>query len=243
MKVLIPLAGTAKRFKESDHIFPKPLVSIHDKPMIQWVLDNLSPLKAEYIFIINNEDVIQYNLNCVLEQLSPGCEIIVQNSSAQGAACSSLLAIESINNSDELLICGGDQFITDDIGKHVKKFRESADGGLITFNSVHPQYSFVRVNSEGQVLEVAEKRPISNKACAGFYWYRQGTLFVESSMKMIRKDDKVNGQFYLCPTYNQLILEGKKIISSQLEEGSFFTFGTPEKVREYNFSKSLIGYV
>jgi len=235
MNILIPLAGAAKRFKEAGHTFPKTLVQVIDKPMIQWVIENLSLPKAQFTFVINKSDVLEFSLDAVLRRLKEDCNLILQSDTAMGAACSALLGIEYIDNSDELIIAAGDQYMNCNLQEIIEDFRKSpADAGTITFKSIHPQYSFVLTDEEGWVVEVAEKRPISDNANVGIFWFRHGKDFIESVKMLIRKEDMVLGQYYLAPALNQIILMGKKVRTHPVQKEDFLTFGTPEKVQEYN---------
>jgi hypothetical protein len=88
--------------------------------------------------------------------------------------------------------------------------------GVPAFNSIHPRYSYVRLE-DGLVVEAAEKTPISRNATAGFYWYARAQDFVDGAKDLIRKDAHVNGAFYVCPVFNELILGQKRVGVRALE--------------------------
>ena len=75
LNILIPMAGAGSRFKEAGYIFPKPLIEIDNKPMIQWVIESLN-LEGNFIFIVQKEHQEKYNINSVLKILKPNCKII-----------------------------------------------------------------------------------------------------------------------------------------------------------------------
>ena len=54
MNILVPMAGGGSRFASAGYTFPKPLVEINGKPMIQTVVENLN-IEANYIFIVQND--------------------------------------------------------------------------------------------------------------------------------------------------------------------------------------------
>ncbi len=240
MNILIPLAGTARRFKKLGYTFPKPLIQILDKPMIQWVIENLSALDSRFIFIVSSADNDEFKLDKVLRRLIPAAKVVVQNRPVKGATCSSLLAIEYINNDEELVIAAGDQFIEHDVVEILENFRGSgAAAGTITFESIHPQFSFVNADADGWINEVAEKNPISNLANVGIFWYEKGSDFVEAAKMQIRKGDSLDDQFYLAPVFNQLLLMDKQVKNYSIDRNHFYSFGTPEKVAEYNSKGKL----
>ncbi|WP_230370262.1 hypothetical protein [Paludibacterium denitrificans] len=83
------------------------------------------------------------------------------------------------------------------------------------------------------VIETAEKRPISRNAIAGLYYFRHGSDFIESTKRMIQKDSHVNGNFFIAPTLNEMILDGKKIRSTPIKVNKYHTLYTPQKIKEY----------
>jgi dTDP-glucose pyrophosphorylase len=106
----------------------------------------------------------------------------------------------------------------------------SNDGIILTFDSTHPKWSYAKVE-DNVVVEVAEKKPISNHATVGFYGYKKGSSFVRSAYSMIKKDIRVNNEFYVAPTINELIQEGQKFIIQDVEE--MYGVGTPEDLQYY----------
>ena len=112
---------------------------------------------------------------------------------------------------------------------------DECDGGLVTFKSTHPQFSFVKTGDDGFVKECSEKKPISDDATAGVYYFREGKSFVEAANQMIDKKITVDDQYFVCPVYNELILDGNKIRKFDIEK--VWSFSVPEGL-EY-FIKDL----
>jgi len=235
LNLLIPLAGSGKHFKDQGFIFPKPLIEVKGKPMIQVVCENLAGLAAtRLIFVVRKEDVDGFALADVLRLLAPGNEIIISEQPTAGAACSALMAIKFIKNDDPLIIANGDQFLDIDVAGFLADARErKLDGSMITFKSIHPKWSFAKLDDEGYVMETAEKRPISNSATAGLYYFAKGRYFVEAAQAMIRKEARVMDQFFICPAYNELILLGKKIGVYPIESKAMMPLSTPEEVKAF----------
>ncbi len=79
----------------------------------------------------------------------------------------------------------------------------------MTFEASHPKWSYARVDETGKVLETVEKKVISNHATVGLYYFKKGKEFVEAAQSMIHKNIRYNNEFYICPTYNELLLKNK----------------------------------
>jgi dTDP-glucose pyrophosphorylase len=89
----------------------------------------------------------------------------------------------------------------------------------------------VKVNEHGFVTEVAEKRPISDIATVGIYFWKHGSDYVKFANKMILKNSRFNGEFYTCPVFNEAIQDGKKIKAKKIDK--MWGLGTPEDLDFY----------
>ena len=190
MKILIPMAGEGSRFAKEGFTFPKPLIDVEGKPMIQKVVENLD-FASEYIFLVRKEHIVKYaGLIDTLHRITNNCcKIVEVDKLTEGAACTALLAKEFIDVDEDLLIANSDQFIEYQNQNFVSlKNMTDVDSIVWTFNAVHPKWSFVKTNSRGYITEVAEKRPISDIATCGIYWYRKGSDFVKYAEQMIKNN-------------------------------------------------------
>jgi NDP-sugar pyrophosphorylase family protein len=231
MNVVIPMAGRGKRFEEVGYSFPKPLIDVNGKPMIQVIVENLN-FSGNHIFICQEDHVAKYAIKDMIDLFKPNSKIITVNKITQGAAETVLLAKDLINTDDELIIANSDQWI-DWNAQHFLSFmqKKNADGGIVTFISTHPKWSYVKVDEEGLVKEVAEKRPISNIATVGIYYYKHGKSFVEAAEQMMKKNIRTNNEFYVAPVFNEMILSGKKICIYPVAE--MRGLGTPEDLKHF----------
>ena len=235
INILIPLAGKNQYFSETDYPFPKPLIEFNGKTMIEHIIDNFSSIQKEkqFIFIVNSEDCKKYHLDNVLNILTNHtCKIIKLENETKGAACSAMMAVEYIDNDTPLILSNADQLFDMCLDEVIKSFGNS-DAGVITFESIHPRWSYVRLDKQNKVTETAEKRPISKSAIAGFYYFKNGKDFISSSSKMIKKDASVNGLYYVSPVLNEMVLENKTINIFKIENEKYHTFYTPQKIKEY----------
>ena len=226
LNVLIPMAGAGSRFEKAGYTFPKPLVEADNKPMIQWVIESLN-LDSNYIFLVQREHQQKYNISSTLKILKPNCKIVYLDGVTEGAACTTLLAKKFINNDNPLIIANSDQFIEWDTSKTMYNFySKKIDGGILCFNSSHPKWSYAKVDKNNYVKKVAEKKVISNNATVGLYFWKKGKDYVNYAEKMIKKNIRVNNEFYVCPVYNEAIQDNKKIIIDRADK--MWGLGTPE---------------
>lgn len=237
MNVLIPMAGAGSRFQQAGYTFPKPLIDVRGKPMIQVIAENLN-IDATFIYVVQKEHRIKYNLDTLLNLITPNCKVVEVDGITQGAACTSLLAKEFINNDEPLLMANSDQFVEWDSNEFMYKMLEqNLDGGIVSFRATHPKWSFAKIDSQGYVIEVAEKNPISDVATVGIYYWKHGSDYVKFAEQMIEKNLRVNNEFYVCPVFNEAIAAGSRIKTFNVS--TMWGLGTPEDLKYYleNYKK------
>ena len=231
MNVLIPMAGAGSRFAEVGYTFPKPLIEVNGKPMIQVVIDNLN-IEANYTFVVRKEHYDKYSLQYLLTLIAPGCNVVQVDELTEGSACTTLLAKEYIDNDDPLLLANSDQFMEWNSNECLYAFNaDGIDAGILTFKATHPKWSYAKVGEDGFVAEVAEKKPISDDATVGVYYWKKGSDYVKYTEQMIEKDIRTNGEFYICPAFNEAIADGKKVRIKEIDK--MWGIGTPEDLKYY----------
>jgi len=232
MNILIPMAGAGSRFQKAGYTFPKPLIEVNGKPMIQLVVENLN-IDARHIFVVQKEHYDKYNLKHLLGLISPGCKIVQVDGMTEGAACTTLLAKEFIDNDEPLVFANSDQFLDWDSNEFMYSMEaDEVDGGMLTFTATHPKWSFAKLDEEGFVSEVAEKKPISDVATAGIYYWKHGSDYVKYAEQMIENDVRFNNEFYVCPVFNEALQDGKKIKTFHFD--GMWGIGTPEDLDYFN---------
>lgn len=231
MNVLIPMAGAGSRFQAAGYTFPKPLIEVEGKPMIQMVVENLN-IDARHIFIAQREHYERYNLKQLLNLIAPGCEIVLVDGLTEGAACTTLLAKQFIDNDEPLLLANSDQYIEWNSNEFMySMIADTVDGGILTFKATHPKWSFAKLDEYGFVSEVAEKNPISDNATVGVYYWKHGRDYVKYAEQMITANKRVNNEFYVCPVFNEAIADGKKIRTFEIQK--MWGVGTPEDLQVF----------
>lgn len=237
INILCTMGGRSQFFDVAEYPFPKPLIEINGKSMIEFAVENYKTLSPDsrFVFVLRSEDCVKYHIDSVVKLLTDNkCKIVKIDKETAGAACSALMAIEHIDNDDKLLIVNSDQVIEEDMAAIVAHFdKRGVDAGVVCFESVHPRWSFVRLDEEKKIIEAAEKRPISRHAVAGVYYFRKGSFFVEAAMRSVTKGAHVNGVYYVAPVLNELVLMHKNLEMYKVPNEKYYTFYSPQKIAEY----------
>jgi dTDP-glucose pyrophosphorylase len=213
LNIVIPMAGAGSRFARDGYADPKPLIKINGVPMIRVVIENLRPSGPHrFIFICQRAHVAEYDLKTQLLAWAPGAEIVEIDGLTEGAACTVLQARHLIDNGQALMIANSDQYIDIDIDDYLARMvADDLDGLIMTMRATDPKWSFVGLDEQQQVTRVVEKEVISDEATVGIYNFRSGADFVRAADEMIARGLRVNNEFYVAPTYNQLIELGARI--------------------------------
>ena len=232
--IVLPMAGKGSRFQEKGYTDSKPFIDVNGKPMIQRVIENLNikfDKKFKFIILCQKSDYDKYDFS-IFEKIigHTNIEIIKLDKTTEGAACTLLEAKEHIDNTIPFLSFNSDQMI--DYNPNDTFSRLSLhDGGMPCFKGKSEEWSYAKTNEEGYVIEVAEKKKISDDATAGYYYWNRGCDFVKYAEQMIAADDRVNNEFYVAPVYNYAIKDGKHIVITQVDK--VYELGTPEWLESY----------
>ncbi|MDR0412115.1 MAG: glycosyltransferase family 2 protein [Treponema sp.] len=233
MKILIPILEN--KIQGIDTPYGRSLYEIERKTILQYVCEALSAVKdAELVFILHRVDVVKYKLDSVVKMLAPDAEIVVSRGDTSGAACSCMLAFDNFVMDEPLIIYNSGHIVTLNLQDVVNCFsQKNYDGGVIVFDGIHPRWSYVRLNENGFVIEAAEKRPISRNATSGFYYFKRAEDFVSAVFSMIKKEASVDGKYYICPAYNEMVLLGKKIGIYRINQEQYFNLNHRKGIELY----------
>ncbi len=242
VNVLIPSMGKSLFFKDS--FFPKPVIEVNGKTMLEQVAGNYGELKGRhFVFVFSHKDCVEFHLDEAAKVLiGADADALVLENETAGALCTCLMAVDFINNDDALIVANCDQVIDVDYQKVIEQFEEEGDdAGVITFDSIHPRWSYARIR-EGRVTEAVEKRPLSRHAIAGVYFFRRGRDFVEAAKRVILKDNHLNGNFYISASLNEIILMGKTVGYYEVPRERYHSFYSPEKIKESETRRGSLVY-
>jgi NDP-sugar pyrophosphorylase family protein len=246
MNIIIPAAGRGKRFSDVGFNVPKPFIpcGLSKMTMLEMVINNLFSILENrtntVVVILQKAWLTEYREE--IERLQDWfndqvyvrgldktyLRIATVNEVTEGPCCTALLANEYLlNRNDPCLITGCDQYVPYGLNEWINFTKKrNAAGSLLTFCHTDPRWSYVKSNEYQEVTECAEKRPISNFANTGLYYFRSWDDFIYYSSQMIASNERVNNEFYIAPVYNYFIKDNQKIVHYFINE--FYGTGTPE---------------
>lgn len=224
--MLIPIGGRGQRFRDNGIEIPKPLIEVAGKRIIDWSLDSIDLDKFDITFILREDNCKEYDLDKILLDKVSGARVIQIEGQTRGAVDTCLLAKEFLG-SNPLAIFTLDVYFEPHFDGLV---RESLDGCILTFSSSSTNYSYSKTK-EDLVVEVAEKKVISNDASAGIYWFKSGDLFLDACKEYMTRPEEL----HVAPLYNILIKNGHKVGIQPVDK--FYVMGVP---KEAEFMEDII---
>lgn len=238
LTILVPLAGNRTFKMEKGSAFPKILNELNGKLLLERAASPLLDIDAtlEVVVVVPKEHIKQYNLDKVLTAVDPRVKVVPIEGETLGATCTALLAIDAVDQNSAIIVTSFEQILDIKLDPVIKHFvRESADCGLLTFDSIHPRFSYVVTDKNQNVLQAAEKKPISREALAGLYFFKSAKEFFNSAKETII-NGSANSGYYISNTINEYVLSGKCVKSHAIPKERYFHFYDSHNVEQYETS-------
>jgi hypothetical protein len=233
---ILVLAAGALNFENTDGGYPLCLTEFDGVSLLERIIRNTRNISnSQYAFALLNIEAERFHLDKIVQLLAPGSSVTCTPESTKGSACTALLAASQLDPDSELLIISANELVDVDFQEIVSDFRHRGlRGGVLIFRSVHPRYSYVRLDSGGLVIEAAQQNPISQNATAGVFWFAKTREFIEAAMNLVRKNTNVNGNFYIAPTYNEIILNQGRVGVKDLDPAKYKPLKTERQVLQFD---------
>lgn len=237
MIVVVPMAGSLV-FESKDFSYPKPLIELDDKTLIEHTIGAFESVQeVEFRFVLKKDDDRKFHLSSVIRQAARDrpLQCVITPGDTAGALCSVLMALPcSTDCDDEVIVTNYDQIINLDLNWVIKRFRDQKlDFGLLTFDSVHPKWSYVRIDTDSLVCQASEKVPISRNALCGFYYFRSGMDLVNAIENILEAASPSRDNFFVSEVINEFVLMGKKGKAHAIDRNQYIKFYDSNIVEEY----------
>ena len=181
MKCLILAAGYATRLYPLTENFPKPLLRIGEKTILDWLIDDIdgSGLVNEYI-VISNHKFARYFQEWAggkSQKITVVDDGTSTNETRLGAVCDIQFAIEKLGLDDDLLVIAGDNLLDFSLQTFVQYAAEKGTSCVMRYYEPSDQKllkcGVVTIDANDRILRMTEKSPIpeTHWACPPFYFY------------------------------------------------------------------------
>jgi len=244
MKVVIPMSGLGSRFVKAGYQYPKPLIEVHGRPIIEYVID-MFPGEIDFIFICRNEHLETTHMRQTLEKLMPTGKIVGIPGHKLGPNYAVLQVKELIDDNEPVIVNYCDYYMEWDYADFKKTvFENKCDGAIPCYTGFHPHllpahnfYAGCNVDEHQFLTEIREKYSFTedktkSNHSAGMYYFAKGAYIKKYFQQQIDQNVSLNGEFYTSLVYNLLVQDGLKIyVYNKIPH--FCQWGTPEDMQEY----------
>lgn len=235
MQIIITMAGLGKRFKEAGYTCPKYMIEVNGKTLFELSMDSLLDYNryvSKYIFVVRKEDCAGEFINnkCIQYGIKE-IKIVELGQVTDGQATTCLYALPYCNPEESILVYNIDTYVE----SYTLKYLDiHGDGHIPCFHADGSHWSFVKLNIDGDVVEVREKQRISDNCTLGAYYFSSAKLYEQiyheyySDNRAVEKNEK-----YIAPMYNYMIQNGLEVTISIIDANKVHVLGTPEELNAY----------
>lgn len=231
--IIITMAGLGSRFRKAGYNCPKYMIDAKGKTLFDWSMDSLlgyNEYTEKYVFVVRKEDNAKDFIYSHCESYNiKNVEIIEIDYMTNGQATTCMLALACCNPDNPILIYNIDTYVE----PYEMKYEDiKGEGHIPCFHAKGDHWSFVKVDTEGNAVEVREKERISNNCTLGAYYFSSAKLYEEiykeyyADNKNMEKNEK-----YIAPLYNFMINKGMSVTISTVNENKVHVLGTPEELQ------------
>jgi len=232
---ILVLAAGHTGVSTGDNDYPLCLTETDGVSLLERIVGNAANVRnASFTFALRDQDVQRFHLHQSVELLAPDARVFRISDATRGSACTALLAAAHFDPNDPVLVVSANEWVDMDFGDILSAFSDAGvDGGTLIFSSIHPRYSYVRLGDDNLVCEAAQQQPITRNATAGLFYFARAADMVDAINDMIRKDASVNGAFYICPAFNELILKQRRIGALPLDHKHYHPLKSERQVHHF----------
>ena len=253
MQIIIPMSGFGERFRTAGYTKPKPLIQVHQKPIIEHVV-NMFPEEENISFICNENHLKEkdFNMENILSSISPNAQIIGIPEHKLGPVHAVLEAMDNFSLEEETIVNYCDFSCFWDY-KHFKKFiqKNRCDGAIPSYKGFHPHtlwnsnYAYIKEKAS-KVLDIQEKKPFTNNpksefASSGTYYYKNGKVMRDYFNRCIKEELMVGNEYYVSMPYKPMIHDGMNVMVYELNY--FMQWGTPSDLEEYIYWSDIFNNI
>ena len=240
LSIIITMAGRGSRFREKGYLCPKYMIEVCGKTLFEWSIESLRGYMnyaKQWIFIVQKKDAaIDFIKEKCFSFSIYDYKIMELDHVTDGQATTCLYGIEECSEESSILIYNIDTYVEP---FELKYDSITGDGFIPCFKAEGEHWSFIKKDNEGNVIEVSEKRRISDNCSLGVYYFSSARLYKKvynSFYKNHRNDYK---ERYIAPLYNFMIDNNYVVTMELIDYRKVHVLGTPDELEAFKKGQNL----
>ena len=225
-KVIINAAGDDdNNFLNSVFSCPKNLAPFKNSNVINSVIGNYYKYDCEIIIILREEEDSKWSTAKVIMNQFPKVKIIKIKKPTKGAMLTALFASDYIADDEIVIVVSGDAFVDQDLEEPIKLFNDiDVSSIVVTFNDLNPRWSYIIVNDNNDIIDIAEKEAVSEIATTGIFMFRNIKVLIDCVFLSLEARFKRNDEYYMSSALAALISEGLVVKEFRLADKKQYTY-------------------
>lgn len=226
--LIMPMGGIGSRFSEKGYARPKPLIEIKGKPFLYWSTICITKYidVQDITFVVLQQHIDIFNIDIVIHRYFPESNIKIIPKVLPGPVYTAIEGTKEILDDAPIIINDCDHiFGCNELNKVFNDDVFNVDGGLLSFQSNQPQFSYIKFDDNKKIIGTVEKEVVSDRAICGAYIFKNSRLFSRLA------DDYVKhcpyNECYISGIYNSMGELKMKLVEYRLDY--HVEFGTPEE--------------
>lgn len=244
--VLMPMAGLGKRFSDAGYTLPKPLVPVSGRPMVVQAAADM-PRTPRQRFVLRRDLPGLDAITASLKTAFAGAEIVVLERLTDGQARTCLMGLTAADLDAPVTIGACDNGVLFAPRAFTDLFDRDKAGVIVWAIRGHPDarrrpqmFGWIDAAPDGRIRNVSVKVPLADPATdpivIGAFTFRRARDFVAAAERMIARDARVNGEFYVDTCINDAIALG--LDCRLMEIDHYLGWGTPDDLKIFEYWQS-----
>jgi NDP-sugar pyrophosphorylase family protein len=248
---IVPMAGLGSRFAREGYELTKPLIPVSGLPMVVQATHDL-PAAQDHVFVLRSDMPEMDAIAAELLRHYPDAIISTVDSVTEGQACTALIGLDALEAARGTAAIGPVTIGACDNGAlydaaRLHKLMDDDGIDVIVWgvrgyaNAVRHPHMYGWIDAEdGIIRSVSVKTPLAaphiDPIVVGTFTFRRARDFREAVKRLIERDGRINGEFYIDACINDAIALGLRCHLFEID--SYLCWGTPNDLRTFEYWQS-----
>lgn len=229
VRTIITAAGDSRSlFLPAGFGAPKSLVRTAGREVLRHAIESYAVDKSRTTVAVNSAEDDDWAVGTALFSWYPEIKVVRVPCGTQGALASALFSLAGSEGGGPLVVAAGDSAISGGIARYVEGFmKRDLEAATVAFPSTNPRWSYLSVDENSNVIEVAEKKVIGPWATTGAFYFKSSETFLEAAQWCLVNNAHFNGRFYVSATLNYLVSVGRPVGFEVIQRDHYRSWSLP----------------